>query len=229
MPAADWGNRLGRVIKSASPRDAVTELIIGLISNGTLKSGDRLPSEPELMARSRVGRSSVREAIRSLATMGLVEIQRGRGTFVRAIDPAGITDAQVLLMLADKKSLQDLGEVRQALEPLIVRLAAERATDDDIGRLQRAIDGMHAVRSHTEWRQFHLDFHQALASATHNVILTKMWSLVQMFLKDSPMVTRQPSPSHVHEDLMDAIANHDFARAEAAVQTHLAEMRTVLE
>jgi DNA-binding FadR family transcriptional regulator len=183
----------------------------------------------ELMARTGVGRSSVREAIRSLATMQLVEIQRGRGTFVRAIDPGGVTDAQVLLMLADKESLRDLVEVRLVLEPTIARLAAERATDADIEDLRRAIEGMHRARRHAEWRRLHLDFHQALAAATHNVILTKMWSLVQMFLKDSPMVSGQPSRSYVHGDLMDAIACHDVARAETAMRAHLTDVTRVLE
>ena len=227
-PAAAWSGRLGQV-KAVSPRDAVTEQIIELIRTGTLRPGDRLPSELELMARTGVGRSSVREAIRSLVAMQLVEIQRGRGTFVRQVDAGGITDAQVLLMLADKKSLQDLVEVRQALEPMIVRLAAERATDADVAELRRAVAGMNEARRHAEWRQFHLDFHRALAAATHNVILTKMWSLVQMFLKDSPMVKGRPSPPDVHADLMAAVADHDVARAEAAMRRHLTDMTRVLE
>lgn len=223
-----WKGRLAQVT-SVSPREAVSEQILGLIRSGALKPGDRLPSEPELMAMTGVSRPSVREAIRSLASMQLLEIRRGKGTYVQEVASSGMTDAQVLLLLSDGKALEDLVEVRLTLEPLVVRLAAERADDQDILALSRAVDGMRLARSHDEWRQAHLDFHLGLAHASHNIILTKMWALVQMFLKDSPMVTGDPSPPHVHVDLYEAIAVHDADRAFLAMQCHLKDMASMVE
>src|SRR5262245_45487180 len=77
-----WNGKLGQ-FKQASPRDAVSESILALIRNGELKPGTRLPSEPQLIEMTGVSRSSVREAIRGLETMGLVEIRRGKGTYIR--------------------------------------------------------------------------------------------------------------------------------------------------
>lgn len=224
-----WNGRLGQ-FKQASPRDAVSESILSLIRSGELKPGTRLPSEPQLIEMTGVSRSSVREAIRSLETMGLVEIRRGKGTYIREIDTGGMTDAQMLLMLADRKVLENLVEVRETLEPMMARLAAERATDEDIVALRHHLDGMSHARDHEAWRPHHLAFHQALAEATHNIILTKIWGLISIFLKDSPLVTGSTSPSmpQVHEALVDAIVAHDVERADAAMARHIQDMMRIL-
>jgi DNA-binding FadR family transcriptional regulator len=225
-----WKGSLGN-FKQASPRDAVSESILTLIRSGELKPGTRLPSEPELIAMTGVSRSSVREAIRSLETMGLVEIRRGKGTFIREIDTASMTDAQMLLMLADRKVLENLVEVRESLEPLMARLAAELATEEDIAALRHELEGMRHARDHEAWRPHHLAFHQALAGATHNIILTKIWGLITIFLKDSPLVTGTTSPSlpHVHDALFEAISGHDVERAMAAMAGHIRDMTSALQ
>jgi GntR family transcriptional regulator, transcriptional repressor for pyruvate dehydrogenase complex len=225
-----WRGDLGQ-FKQASPRDAVSEAVLALIRNGELKPGTRLPSEPELIAMTGVSRSSVREAIRSLETMGLLEIRRGKGTYIREIDTGSVADAQMLLMLADRKVLENLIEVRITLEPLMARLAAERATAEDIAALRHAIDGMHhGAADIEEWRPPHLAFHQALAEASHNIILTKIWSLITMFLKDSPLVTGVTTPSlpNIHDDLFTAIINHDVERAEHVMADHIKDMQRAL-
>src|SRR5919112_2662579 len=217
-----WDGKLSQ-FRQSSPRDAVSESILSLIRGGELKPGMRLPSEPQLIEMTGVSRSSVREAIRSLETMGLVEIRRGKGTFIREIDTGGMTDAQMLLMLADRKVLENLVEVREMLEPMMARLAAERGTDEDFAALHHHLEGMNHARDHEAWRRCHLAFHQALAEATHNIILTKIWSLITMFLKDSPLVTGTTAPSdpHLHEALFEAIAARDVARAEEAMVRHV--------
>jgi GntR family transcriptional repressor for pyruvate dehydrogenase complex len=226
-----WTGQLGQVKPQISPRDAVSEEVLRLIRSGELKPGARLPSEPQLIKMTGVSRSSVREAIRSLETMGLIEIRRGNGTYVREIDPSRQIDAQMLLMLADGKVLEDLVEVRLTLEPLMVKLAAERATEADIRALREALDGMHQAGTHDEWRPPHLAFHHALAAATHNVILTKIWGLVAMFLKDSPLVAGviTPSQPHAHDGLYEAIAARDVKAAEAAMAEHIQDMMRVLK
>jgi GntR family transcriptional regulator, transcriptional repressor for pyruvate dehydrogenase complex len=224
-----WRGDLGR-FKQASPRDAVSEAVLALIRNGELKPGTRLPSEPDLIRMTGVSRSSVREAIRSLETMGLLEIHRGKGTYIREIDTGSVADAQLLLLLADQKVLENLIEVRITLEPLLARLAAERATDDDVAALWDALSGMQQASNHEEWRPSHLAFHQALARASHNIILTKIWSLITMFLRDSPLVTGETRPRlpHSHDELVKAIADHDVMRAQDAMAQHIKDMKRVL-
>jgi DNA-binding FadR family transcriptional regulator len=225
-----WSGQQLTQVQSVSPREAVSEQILGLIRSGALKPGDRLPSELELMAMTGVSRPSVREAIRSLASLRLVEIRRGKGTFVQEIAADGMTEGQVVLMLTDRKVLEDLVEVREAFEPLVARLAAERADDTDVQALGQAVQAMASAPDQAAWRVAHLDFHRLFARATHNVILAKMWALVQMFLQDSPMVTAgAPSIPHVHDELFAAIAAHDRDRAAAAMHQHVVDMRQVLD
>ena len=234
MPFAEsldsWSAKLGQ-FRQSSPRDLVSESILALIRSGELKPGARLPSEPQLIAITGVSRSSVREAIRSLETMGLVEIRRGKGTYIREIDTNGMTDAQMLLMLADRKVLENLIEVRVTLEPLMARLAAERATGDDLAALSQHLREMRDAPDQEAWRPPHLAFHQALAEATHNIILTKMWGLVSIFLKDSPLVTGNTEPTLplIHETLYEAIAAHDIDGAESAMDGHVRDMVRVLQ
>lgn len=224
-----WAGRLGQ-FKANSPRDVVSESILALIRSGELKPGVRLPSEPQLIELTGVSRSSVREAIRSLETMGLLEIRRGKGTYVRAIETGTMADAQILLMLADRRVLENLVEVRVLLEPLMARLAAERATAADLEALRRQLDAMRDAPDREAWRPPHLAFHQALAEATHNIIMSKIWGMVAIFLKDSPLVsdgTVQTLP-HIHQNLYTAIAAHDRDAAEAAMAQHISDMTRVL-
>ena len=224
-----WSGRLGQ-FKAHSPRDVVSESILALIRSGELKPGARLPSEPQLIELTGVSRSSVREAIRSLETMGLLEIRRGKGTYIRAIETGAMADAQMLLMLADRRVLENLVEVRVLLEPLMARLAAERATPDDVDALRRQLEAMRDAPDREAWRPPHLAFHQALAEATHNIIMSKIWGMVAIFLKDSPLVTggTEPTLPHIHETLYAAIAAHDLDAAEAAMGQHVSDMTRVL-
>lgn len=226
---AAWSGRFGQ-FTATSPRDVVSESILALIRSGELKPGARLPSEPQLIELTGVSRSSVREAIRSLETMGLLEIRRGKGTYVRAIETSTMADAQILLMLADRRVLENLVEVRVLLEPLMARLAAERATPDDLEALRRQLNAMRDAPDREAWRPPHLAFHQALAEATHNIIMSKIWGMVAIFLKDSPLVTggTEPTLPHIHETLYAAIAIHDCDAAEAAMDQHISDMTRVL-
>jgi GntR family transcriptional repressor for pyruvate dehydrogenase complex len=173
-----------------------------------------------------VSRASVREAVRSLQAMGLIEVRRGQGTFVREIDSDSVGDAQLLLLLNDHTILESLIEARRTIEPAIVQFATERATDDDLAAMERALVAMDAAESLDEWRPAHLAFHQALVEATHNVIFMKFWGLITVFLKDSPLVTGSflPQLPRVHVDIYEAIKARDGEKAGASMRKHIADM-----
>ena len=225
-----WQGDLGR-FRGASPRDAVSEAVLDLVRSGELKPGMRLPSEPQLAEMTGISRTSVREAVRGLQTIGILEIRRGQGTFIRDINAASVVDAQMLMLLENYQVLLDLVEVRRGIEPLIAQLAAERATDDDIAALQEALDEMIEAGDGENWRPAHLAYHSALANATQNVILIKIWGLIVLFLRDSPLVTGRHSEydAEVHKAIVDSIANHDPAAAVAAMNRHIADMQTALK
>src|SRR5918992_398854 len=184
-------------------RDVVVERLLDLLRSGALKPGDRLPPEPELMQLAGVGRSTVREAVRTLASMQLVDVRHGHGTFVRDSSAQALTDPQMLVHLRDHGVAQDLMEARRALEPEIARLAAQRCTPEDAAAMQDAMQrwstGRGADSRTPEWRAAHLDFHEALARATHNVVLIRMWASAATFLRDSPLVRPAVPPARATE------------------------------
>lgn len=226
-----WQGELGQ-FRGASPREAVTEAILDLVRRGELKPGMRLPSEPQLAEMTGISRTSVREAVRGLQSIGILEIRRGQGTFVSDINASSVIDAQMVMLLESRRALLDLTEVRTGIEPLIARYAAERATEDEINALRGALAEMiEAGQDHARWREAHLDFHSALASATQNIILMKIWGLIVLFLKDSPLVTTHhpPNDAATHEAIIAAVAAHDPEAAVAAMDIHITEMLKAID
>jgi GntR family transcriptional repressor for pyruvate dehydrogenase complex len=217
----------------------VTEQLLTMFRRGTLKPGDRLPTEVEIMRLTGVGRSTVREAVRSLTSMQLVEVRPGSGTYVRAHDNDHLQDPLMLFHLSSDQALADLVEARRAVEPTIARLAAERARPEDVEALERALAAMAgrgAKRTRwRDWREDHLAFHTALARATHNIVLTRMWASVATFLRDSPLVGSMPPANWesfglpMHMRLGHAIAAHDAERAASAMDAHVEDMQNYMQ
>jgi len=154
----------------------VFEQLLAGIRDGSLRPGDRLPGEYELMRQVSVGRSSVREAIRGLVALGLVETKPGRGAVV--LDQSGGASARLPFGEGSGAELQkwailDRLEVREALEGMAAQIAAERATPMDLAAMERAgravekqaARGLNYLRSN-------LAFHLAIALASRNSLLT---------------------------------------------------------
>lgn len=168
-----------RVIPRTKP---VPELILNeitrLITEGILKPGDRLPSESELAEKFGVGRSSLREAMRALQLLGVVEVIQGKGTFLRQTSmlPLAIDWAR----LSKMGLISQVMEARQIIEVVIAQLAAERATEEDIAAMRAAI--RRAEEAHGDPAisgEASVDFHLALAEATHNEVLALMYKTVR--------------------------------------------------
>ena len=117
----------------------VVRQIRNLIDEGTLKPGDRLPSERELAEQLQVSRSSLREAMRTLELQGLVVSRPGAGTFVSNDTNGSVADALTAYLADGKDALKDVFEMRHILEPQMAALAAGRATPEDLQRLEQML------------------------------------------------------------------------------------------
>lgn len=153
--------------------EAVEQRIREQIASGHLKPGDKLPSERELAEMLRVGRNTVREALRSLENAGVLILLRGvkGGAFIREAGTRRVTQAVNDLLELGSVSLDDLTELRLHLLDAVVRLACERATADDIAALERVVrDTLDACDERAEPRRLasSLEFYRLLAAATHN-------------------------------------------------------------
>jgi len=157
--------------------DHIKELMI----RGDLEPGDRLPSERELAERFGVGRPTVREAIRTLSLMGLVEVGHGkRGTSVTdtAFEPYMESFKQQVswMIEVEKTTLRQLVEVRDTLETRIAMLAADRATDTQLEEMKSLLADMKSSLDDTDrYLDVAIRFHKAMAQATQNPIFYSTW------------------------------------------------------
>ena len=168
-------------IKQRTMAESVAQRLMGLLSNGTLSPGDKLPSERELAAHLHVGRATLREALKLLTMAGLLRARRGDGTYVREeFLPSVCLQIEWATLLSEVDVAKVL-EVRQPLEVKAARLAAERATPQDIDKL-----GVFREVLEIDGRDIGLEvdidlaFHQAIAAAAHNQLLSQLMdSLVE--------------------------------------------------
>ncbi len=199
------------------------------ILDGVLIAGEKLPSENELAEKYDVSRNVVREALKCLKEHGLVRIQTGKGTYVSQVTTKPISQALGRLFLAnsDKYSVSHFYEVRCMLEPACSKLAAERATQDDIDRITATITKMEINQNdNVGWSNADLDFHLTIAISAHNpLVLSIMEPLTDSFRKVISVGHEDPLGSHygleAHHQILKAIIKRDPNSAERHMLEHL--------
>jgi GntR family transcriptional regulator, transcriptional repressor for pyruvate dehydrogenase complex len=148
------------------------------ILRGEFPEGTSLPPERELVSQTAMSRTTVREALRILEVQGLVTIRTGRagGAFVRRPDSDSVASSVELLIRGRQIRLDDLLETREAIEPQCAGLAALYRTDEDLARLDELNDRIEEIDSSslTEFLQANVDWHMAVAEASHNELLSGM-------------------------------------------------------
>jgi GntR family transcriptional repressor for pyruvate dehydrogenase complex len=223
------------MLKPIQTPDAVqliSDQILGLISAGQLKPGDRLPSEMELMAQLGVGRSTVREAKRALAAKGIINARAGRGTFVRTLGTE-VLDGTLLRALLSRETLLELQETRDLLEVQVVTLATQRATDEDLCAMRYWLTRMREESPGAHIHTFSVEFHRSLALATHNRVLIQLYHVVEGLLTDylQPLYAQYADASQEVADhwvLFEAVQARDLVRAPQLMQEHMAQVRAFL-
>lgn len=204
---------------------ALADQIIKLIAKQGLEQGDRLPNEAELSNLLGAGRSSVREAMKLLASRNIVTIKQGSGTYVSQ-SPGMVEDPLGLTFIADKVKLsKDLLEVRLLLEPAIASLAATRASEAQTARVLELADEVErlilAGEPHAERDA---EFHRAIAEATGNIVVPRLVpvinSAVPLFI-DVTKGSLAQETIDTHRAVAQAIAAHDGAAAHDAMYLHL--------
>ncbi len=215
-------------IPRASLSDGIVDQIAGLIASGGLKPGDRMPSEKELCRQFHVGRTSVREALRSLAALGVVESHAGDGTFVAASAGAGLERSLRFAVLLDARELEDLVEARVALETQLAGLAARRRGPADLEEMREAIAGMKAAGADAEaYLASDLRFHLAIARAAGNTILRKMLETtrgyLQAWIRETLASSKRRAAVSIaeHRRILAALEAGDAEGAAAAMRGHL--------
>lgn len=168
------------IIQKKSLADMVAEQLRRQITEGVYTIGDKLPTEPALMKTFKVGRSSIREAVRLLVNMGVVQVRQGAGTFVAEASDAN--GGSINMSIADRT---ELDEVRKILDIAIVEKAVARRTEKDIERMQSSLEARKANAKDgllKECIEADMNFHIAIADATHNRILADIYRSASLHL-----------------------------------------------
>jgi DNA-binding FadR family transcriptional regulator len=194
---------------------------------GQYPVGSSIPAEPLLCAQLGVSRTVVREAVKSLIAKGLVTTGPKVGTRVQPSDAWNWFDPDVIIWQSKAgltpEFLRDLQDLRRVVEPAAVRLAAERATKQDIKDIEAAYEGMrHAVEAGGDYVTYDLRFHQGLLKACKNRMLVQMSKALSALLRTSFEIstTRKDGPRSslpLHRAVLDAVIAKQPARAERAI------------
>jgi len=212
-------------ITKASLYDEAARQLQAGIEAGTWPPGTRLPSERELAQMLGIGRSSVREAMRMLEAIDLVDIRPGEGTFVRR-ERHPLADAGVRALLREEH-VAEAYEVRELLETQVVALAVERATLDDLGAMESALDRMAAtIKTGGTGLEEDRDFHTALTRVVDNQLLLQihgmLWERLRPAIEQSFQVPgRAERALAEHRAIFEAIKGRDASAAREQTLKHL--------
>src|SRR5919199_3435495 len=182
------------MFKTVAPerRGATSEEVVAqlreMIHRGELRPGDRPPPERDLARLLGVSRPTLRAGIRSLAAVGVLQSRQGAGTFVVKSDGQPVLDSSPLRLMASLHGFTsaEMFEARLALEMAVAGLAAERATGDHMATMAEEVAGMFASLEEPEQFLVHdMRFHQTVAAASGNRILTALMNMVATILFDA--------------------------------------------
>jgi GntR family transcriptional repressor for pyruvate dehydrogenase complex len=211
--------------------DKVADMILDRILTMGFRPGDKLPSERELGEQFGVSRTVIREATRALAARGIIDVRAGVGLCVAAVDASAVSSTMRLFMHGSEElTYEEVHEVRRLIEIDAAGLAAERATDDDLAKLTACMDNLAKAGDDAElWALSDVEFHRTVCALTHNPLYVIMLDSIGDVLVEIRRATvyiprRLPKLLVVHQQIHDAIAAHDVARARRTMRSHLQEL-----
>lgn len=220
--------------------DQVSKKLESMIIDGTLKAGDRLPAERELAERFHVSRPSLREAIQSLKTKGLIISRQGGGNYISNQIGESLEDPLIQILAEHEEFRYDLLEFRDALEGLATYYAAIRSTDQDKAQLTHAYQALqqaHKMKLPNLEAQRDAEFHLTIAKCAHNAILLhSMKALFSMLSKSiAANLDNLFQHEHAREKIMqqhtgiyEAIMASDSDSAKVSMREHIAYVEHVL-
>lgn len=200
-----------------------------MIVSGKLVPGERLPPEKELSEELGLSRSSLREAVKALSVIRVLDVRRGDGTYVTSLDPGMLLEAMSFVVdLHQDDSVLEIFAVRRMLEPQVAHLAARTATPDDVASLASLIDSLAAEPGIEGLVAHDLEFHSALAGTTGNSYLASLLDSLSGQTVRARIwrgITEDGSVARTideHRAIVDAVRSGDSELAQALMLAHVA-------
>jgi GntR family transcriptional regulator, transcriptional repressor for pyruvate dehydrogenase complex len=221
------------VTRTTLTADICRKLVSHLL-RGDWIEGERIPPERELCQRLGVGRASLREALKALEIMGMIETRLGEGTFVCGRSEFFSRPLLWAITGSAKSDAHELVEARELLECETARLAAERATTEDLQAIRKHLDEMEkAIDDPSTFLEADLNFHLKVAQAAHNRILANALSLIRNLMRQwigqaLPKEGVAATALNHHNKIYTAVSKRNANAARNAMQAHLEAMASVL-
>ena len=199
-----------------------------------LKPGDKLPSERELAELLRVSRSSIRDAIRGLELMGLVEPRQGAGTIVRELSAESLVNPFANALKHRQELVSELLDFRKMLEPPLAARAATHASPDEVSEMEEILQRQAVKLAHDETAIAEdAEFHYSVALASGNSVVLKVLDILMDLLREtrerSLQLKGRPQRSLAgHRRILAAIKRHDAEAAKAAMRRHIEDVEEIV-
>ena len=219
-----------RQVRKTKVYHEIVDQIRGLIAAGRIKPGDRLPPERELAELFKASRNSVRDAIRVLEQMGLIESRQGDGTYVRSVSAEELAEPLALMLLQSRTQMRELWEVRRVLEPALAEFAAARITDEELDELETILE-VQRRKVETGFLALEEDtaFHYGIAEAARNTVMLRAVDTLVDLLRQSRerSLQQHDRPAYSlagHRRILAALRRRDPEGARAEMLRHLGDM-----
>ncbi len=223
-----------KAVEKKRAYEDVVKQIRALIEKGKLKRGDQLPTERELADTFKVSRTTVREAIRTLESMRLVQSRQGDGTYVLASSEESLIQPLAAALFHEKDDIQDIFSIRNIVEPYVAQIAAENATLEEIKEMERILqeqeenlgDGVSIIETDSA-------FHSLLARMAKRRVLERlMLALVDLLGETREKYLQGEDRSmkslQGHREILAAISNGDCSAARKAMRRHLRDIENTI-
>ena len=226
--------KLFKPVKKTRVYEEIVDKVREMIGKGRLKSGEKLPGERELAEVFRVSRSSVREALRSLESRGFLESRQGDGTYIARPPVESLVNPLASVIFTEKDGQMELFEMRRLFEPQLAYLAAERATEEEIGMMEQALKLQEKeIAAGKTGTDVDKSFHYLMAKATRNKVLLRITDNIMDLLSETRdkylQVEGRPEQSIArHRQVLDAIKAGDRKLAARVMREHLMDIENSL-
>lgn len=212
----------------ATLSEQVAKQLATRIAEGEWRPGEKLPSEAEMRKAFHVGRSSLREALASLALIGLIRVRAGDGSYISEQPSTYFTNPWLRSgRLADEKVLREFVEARLSLEAEVAGLCAERITPEQLAEMEALIERMKvSMHDANEFAKLDLAFHLCVGAAANNEVLNNILSGIreqsmELITKSLLLEDGMENALRGHGRILAAVRQHNVVKAREAMRTHL--------
>jgi len=217
-------------IRNTKVYEQVIDQIKDMIDKGTLKKGDKLPSERDLVEQLKVSRASIREAIRALEVIGLIDCRQGEGNYIKSSFQDNLFEPLSIMFMLEGRNQEDIWELRKIMEVEASGLAAKRISEEQLKELKEIVESFVNCEDEDINAEIDKKFHYKIAECSGNVlifnILSTVSNLVDHFIEDArKLILAQQENKDIlfsqHEEIYLAMKKHSSTAARKAMREHL--------